>query len=163
MKSKSALDMVISISLDYPEINVVKYNAEQNVIIMEIALSEEITEKIIQSFFIRVRQSIIAYKQMEGIQADIIDLQYNIYSGITFVRIFRDVRTLTKDEVGLIMRLFTEEFNSIVCKDEISGFKLESLRRQVKNDILMEVIKSSNKAYNFKAYRDRGRIFISNN
>ncbi|PKM77767.1 MAG: hypothetical protein CVU90_05715 [Firmicutes bacterium HGW-Firmicutes-15] len=162
MQKDSGVDAILSSFIRYSELSAVKYDAEKDIIKIEVALNGCIGDKHRSNFITRYRQSIALLHNMLNIEPAYMDLEFIEKSGITIMRLYRANLSLREEEIELFVLLIRQEFASLLVRDDNDMLAEAALSRDIK-DTLLKKIKESRQPYqNIFAYRDEGRVFVFN-
>jgi hypothetical protein len=160
MTNNTGLDIFISASLKYPELNTIKYQANRELIIFEIALKGKITAQQKSIFERKITDCLNLFYKMKNLQAVSLEWRFKDSSEITLLRFYRDVNSLSEEEIELLVLLLREHFDDLLVRDNNSIIAEDSLKRQLKKNLLKKV--GNKNATNFFAYREEGKVFVYN-
>lgn len=162
MTEEAGLDIFISVSLRYPELNAVKYEAEQDRIILEIAHKGSIIQCQQEHFVTKAKDCLSLFHKLSERKPVLVDFDFIEKSNVTFIRFYRDVVSLSEEEINLFMNLLKDEFTDILHEESICIVTEESFKLQVKNNLLRKIQKDDMHTSNFFSCRDNGRVLVFN-
>lgn len=160
MANNTGLDIFISVSLKYPELNAIKYQANRELIIFEIALKGKIAFQQKKLFEQKTKACLKLFYKMKNKQPVSLDWRFRENSEITLLRFYRDVNSLSEEEIELLVFLLREHFADLLLRDKNSIIAEDSLKRQLKKNLLRKV--GNENCTDFFAYREEGRVFVYN-
>lgn len=162
MKIDSGVDAILSSFIRYTELSAVKYDAEKDIIKIEVALNGCIGDKHRSSFITRYHQSMLLFHNMLKSEPAYMDLEFIEKSGITIVRLYRESLSLREEEIELFVLLLRQEFSSLLVRDDNDMLAEAAFSRDVKDTVLKKIRESRKPYQNIFAYRDEGRVFVFN-
>lgn len=149
---------LITTSLDYAELNMVKYEAIEKIIIFEIALKLETTNKHL-SFVQNLEKSLNLYYKLNNITPEIMYITEKDKKGLGFVRLHRDINTVDIEELKLFVNLSNYYLGSSLIKDDYPCISILN-KKSLKKNILEQVAQTSESGY--LVYRHNGRVVVHN-
>lgn len=161
MTNNTGLDIFISASLKYPELNAIKFQTDRELIIFEFAIKGRIAFQQKTLFEQKTKDCLNLFYKMKDKQAVSLDYEFRENSGISLLRFYRDVKSLSEEEIELFVLLLREHFADLLLRDNNSIIAEDSLKRQLKKNLLSKA--GNEKATDFFAYREEGRVFVYNN
>jgi len=162
MGRESGLDAIISAFIRNPELSSVKYDVKKDIIKVEAALSNSISEETRTRFLNRCCQSLQILYRTTKLKPDYIQLSFVENAGITILRLFRDSHTLSEEEVELFVQLLRQSFAALLIKDNNDIAAGAVLTGEIKKNLLNKIRQSNESYQNIFAYRDQGRVFVFN-
>jgi len=158
---ETGLEVFLNVSVNFPEINIVKYEYNNDLFVLEVALTREIDSVQKHNFDIKVQHYAKVLHTLNGNSPETLSIKYKSIGGLTFLRYYRDANTLSDKEIDLFMSLLQEEFYDCLLYDG-STVARSSFRNQIKNNLLKELgANLENTAYLY-AYRDHGKLCMFN-
>lgn len=160
MTSGNGLDLFISISLTYPELNAVRYESQTDIIGLDIALQGEVDKPTQDRFITKVNQHMHFYYHMQNKQPWRSLIEFKSLGEITLIRVERDIITMSEDEMDLLLQLIRDTFSA----DRIIGDIRESITEEpyklrVKQNLLRRINKEEAK-HHFVAFREQGTVKV---
>ena len=162
MKMDYGLDVIISSFIRYTELSAVKYDAEKDIIKIEVVLNGCIGDEHRSRFNSRYCQSMALFHKMLKIEAAYMKLDFIENAGITVLRLYRESLSLREDEIELYILLLRHEFASLLVRDDNDMVAEAALSGDIKNTLLKKIMDSRQPYQNIFAYRDEGRVFVFN-
>lgn len=162
MEIDSGLDIFLTASLNHPEFNAVKYLADKEEIILEIAFDTVIENEKRESLEKKIRACLNLFYRLSGRSPELLDVELTDKAELSFLRFYRDVRTLSQEEIGLLILLLREEFANLLVKDDSDIIAKDAFKRKLKRSILQKINRDNTNPTEFLAYRKEGRIFVFN-
>lgn len=161
MAEKSGLEMSISIFVHYRELNSVKYDAKQGRFKIEVALKGIIEDKILAEFKDKMSATLNLYYNLSHVKPLLFDVEYTTQAGITLISLYRDVKSLSEEEIELFVLMLRENFSSLLIIDETNVLvSEETYAREIKRNLLHNHKTADSR--NFFGYRDHGTMFVFN-
>ncbi|MDD4625838.1 MAG: hypothetical protein PHP87_01940 [Syntrophomonas sp.] len=156
------LDVFLTVSLNHPEINAVKYLADKEQLILEVALNGTIGIARRESFLKKTRDCLNLFHQLLGQKPGLMEVELIDKSELSFLRFYRDVGTLSQDEIGMLILLLREEFDNLLVKDNNDIVAKDAFKRKLKRSLMQKINRDSSNSTDFLAYRKEGRVFVFN-
>ncbi|MDD2619104.1 MAG: hypothetical protein PHC92_00320 [Syntrophomonadaceae bacterium] len=162
MSNDKGLDIFISVSLKYPELNAVKYQADEEKIYFELALIQNIDKNVKEIFLNKLKNCLIMYHKITSTQPSLLDLSFHENGGVNFLRVQRDIKTICEEEIELLLLMVSEEFNNYMLQDNSRIVIQDSLKKRLKKNLLKKINTGNAGANNFLAYRQEGKVMVFN-
>jgi hypothetical protein len=156
--NETGLEIFLNVSVNFPEINIVKYDYQSDLLIIEVVLGKEIDGQQEEKFITRSRECVQLLHNLNESQAEVFEIKFKRLTGLTFLRYYRDAKSLNESEINLMMSLVNEEFYDCLLNEGRTFSSYDSFKKQVKHDLLQQL---NNGGYLY-AYRDRGRLCMFN-
>ncbi|MBE3571456.1 MAG: hypothetical protein IMW95_00655 [Moorella humiferrea] len=157
------IGLLISILVRYPEVATINYEPDEQLLRFTFMLSEPITGEKMEKFAEKFRKSLEVYNYLENREARIIDLKYTPYDQLTSLEVQRDVATLSRDEIDLIIALVREGFNSTLVAENNDNIMEEELMIQEELiDRMLESVRGTVPERRLIAFREEGRVMVFN-
>lgn len=160
--NETGIDVFLNVSVDFPEINIVKYEYNTDLLIIEVALTREISTAQEEGFISKASRCINLLHNLEQAVPGVFKIKFKRMAGLTFLRYYRDVKSLREKEINLIISLVREEFYDCLIDEGKNPISRGFLRKQVKRDLLEKLSGSSGGTNYLFAYRDHGRLCMFN-
>jgi hypothetical protein len=158
-----SVGLLISILVRYPEIGTVKFNPGSQTLKLSFILSQLINEEQYQVFADKICTSLEAYNMLEGNHNVIIRTSYSQFEQISMLEVDRDVHTLSKTEISLIITLVKSCFDGRLVIDKNDSLLEEDLLVQEELiDNMLEHLKISRFDRNLIGIREDGRVMVFN-
>ncbi|MBP2663182.1 MAG: hypothetical protein H6Q71_1130 [Firmicutes bacterium] len=157
-------NLIISMLVRYPEIGTINFNPEVNLLKLTFMVSGIPTYGEFERTKQLIINSIAAYHMLEGIADISIDIELSSYEQVAIVTVIRDVQTLTRGEINLMIKLLQERFSERLVTDHNDSMLEEDLLFQeaVIEDMLENMREQDNDHHNLIGIREDGRVFVFN-
>jgi len=157
------VNLLISILVRYPEIGTVNFDAENNTIKLTFMLAN-IPEK---TDFSRLKtllfNSVSAYHLLEGTKAFTADFRLSSCDQVAMLTVLRDVATLSKGEITLIIALLREHMRDSLVSDENDAMPEEDLLVQEEVIVdMLENVKTHKFGSGLIGIREDGKVLVFN-
>lgn len=159
MNSGNGLDMFISISLTYPELNAVRYDADHNIIGLEVAVQGEISAEEEISFLHCIYRSLDLYHRRQIINAEVAKVYLRRLNELSLLHYERDMGTMSEGEMELVINLIRDNFPNRIIFDRGDSITEEPFKHRVKQNLLRNISKNEDK-HHFLAFRKKGRVLV---
>lgn len=157
------INLLISILVRFPEIATVNYDAENNTIKFTFMLFKIPDINEFAKFQHLVISSISAYHVLEGTKEVVADVRLIPCDKLAILAVLRDVVTLSKGEITLIIALLRENFKSSLVTDNNDAMLEEDLAIQDEViDNMLENIKSKQYGKGLIGIREDGKVLVFN-
>ena len=160
--NETGLEIFLNVSVNFPEINIVKYDYNSDLLIIEVALGKEIDQEQEEKFITRGRECMQLLHKLEESKPEIFNIKFKRLAGLTFLRYYRDVKSINENEINLLISLLREEFYDCLLDDGKTALTRDSFKKQVKRDLLLQLNNNHDNAGYLFAYRDHGRLCMFN-
>jgi hypothetical protein len=163
MAEKSGLDMSISVFVRFRELNCVKYEATEGRFKIEVALRGLADNKVLNEFVDKIYSSLNLYHNFLHVKPILLDVEYTTQAGITLIKFYRDINSLSEGEVELFVSMLRESFSPLLIIDETNDLDSEEkYAREIKRNLLHNPKLGDANSKNFFGYRDHGTMFVFN-
>ena len=157
------VNLLISILVRYPEIGTINFDAEKHTLKLSFMLSKIPENKRFSTFKNLVLSSISAYHVLEGTKAVTSDISLCTFENMAMVTVLRDVATLSKGEIALIIVLLRENLKDQLVADENDSMLEEELLVQEEViDSMLENVKTGDNTNGLIGIREDGRVLVFN-
>ncbi len=159
----NGINLLISILIRYPEIGTASFDPEQNSLHLKFMLSAIPSEVDFSNTKQLLLNSIAAYTMLEGFLEATSEIQLHTYDQVAILNIVRDVYTISKPEIALLITLLRENFKDSLIIDYNDSLPEEDLRIQeeVIENMLINV-KKHRMPHGLIGIRENGRILVFN-
>ena len=158
-----SVGLLISILVRYPEIGTVKFNPGSQTLRLSFLLSRLIKENEYEVFAEKIRTSLETYNMLEGHEQVIIKTALRSFDNISVIEVDRDVHTLSKTEIGLIITLMKEFYAGRMIVDTNDNLLEEDLLVQEELiDNMLDQLKVARYEKNLIGIREDGRVMVFN-
>lgn len=157
------VNLLISILVRYPEIGAINYDGETQSIKMTFMLSNIPDNGEFACLREKLRASIDTYHVLEQIKGASIDISLSSCEQVAMLIIRRDVPTLTKGEMALVMALLRENLQGRLMVDANEAILEEDLLVQEEVIVnMLENMKKQQQSSGLIGIREDGRVLVFN-
>lgn len=157
------VNLLISILVRYPEIGTINFDPTNNSIKLTFMLSGIPTPKEFSVIKHLILDSITAFHMLEGYNVNFADVEFSTYDQVTMLHMVRDVYTLTKSEIALVITLLRDRFKDRLVIDYNDSMQEEDLLMQ--EELIDDMLESMKKQYignSLIGIREDGRVLVFN-
>ena len=157
------VNLLISILISYPEIGTVSFDPQYNQLKLKFMLSAIPSQEEFSHIKKLLIDSIVAYTMLEGLPLKTSDIQLHTHDKVAMLSIVRDVHTISKDEITLIMALLREKLKSYLIFDyHVSLSEEDLLSQEEVIETMLENIKNHSLLYGLIGIRENSRVLVFN-
>lgn len=164
--NSDSASLLISILLRFPQIGTVKLNSKQKTIWFDFMLSQDVKEPEIDLFREKLLKLLNAYHYVIQLKPSLIRLELRrLLENYTLISVGRDVASLSRGEISLIISSLNEEFAARLITDEASGTNDSFDELGLPDELIDSMLENLriNRAFkNLTALRENGRVLIFN-
>jgi len=157
------VNLLISILVRYPEIGTISFDPKKNFLKLTFMLSGIPSPVEFSATRQLILDSVMAYHLLEGLTINTTDVQLSSYEQVAMLSIIRDVDTLSKSEIALIITLIRDKFKDRLVTDHNDSMLEEDLLVQeelIEN--MLENIKKHHTVHGLIGIREDGRVLVFN-
>jgi hypothetical protein len=157
------VNLLISILVRYPEIGTISFDPQKNWLKLTFMLSTIPSPIDFSNIKHLLLNSIIAYTTLEGLPLKTFDIQLATYDHVAMLSIFRDVHTISKNEIALLIILLRGKLKNHLITDYNDTLLEEDLliQEEVIEDMLIN-IKKHHTENGLIGIREDGRVLVFN-
>ena len=157
------VNLLISILVRYPEIGTINYDADSDTIRLTFMLSGIPSDGELTGLKNKLLASIDAYHALEGIRGGQTDIASSACDQVAMLTIHRDVATISKGEMALIIALLRETLADRLVVDENDAILEEDLLVQEEVIVsMLENMKKNHSGNGLIGIREDGRVLVFN-
>lgn len=157
------VNLLISILVRYPEIGTINFDAVKNTIKLTFMLSGIPANHAFAKVKELLLNSIGVYHMLEGTKEVTADVKLSSCGQVAMLTILRDVPTLSKGEITLIIALVRDNLKERLVADENDAMLEEDLLVQEEViDNMLENIKVQHSGKGLIGIREDGRVLVFN-
>ena len=157
------INLLISILVRYPEIGTVNFEPQNHCLKLKFMLSAIPSETEFSTTKHLLIDSIAAYHRLEGLQLKTSEVILHPYNPVAMVSVIRDVHTISKEEIALIITILREKLNNYLIIDyNDSLLEEDQLAQEEVIEDMLENIKTYHTLYRLIGIRENGRVLIFN-
>lgn len=157
------VNLLISILVRYPEVGAIDYNPETQSLKLTFMLSGIPSESEFCAAKQVISESMAAYHMLEGYDKTLADISMSTCEEVAMFKIIRDVKTLSKGEIALIITLLRDSFKNRLITDRNDAMLEEDLlvQEELIEDML-ENLKKDQAGHKLIGIREDGRVLVFN-
>lgn len=157
------VNLLISILVRFPEIGTINYDANKNTLKLTFMVASDLQEQDFAKTRKLMVDSIAAYHMLEGLKAEVNDVSLSDCDEMKMLTILRDVASLTKGEITLIIQLLRDNCQEYLIADQNEAMLEEDLlvQEEVIDDML-ENVKQQKHSNGLIGIREDGRVLVFN-
>ncbi|MDT8901377.1 hypothetical protein [Anaeroselena agilis] len=156
-------NLLISILVRYPEIGTVNYDADTGTINLTFMLSGTPAAAELAAIEERLLASIDAYHSLEGIKDGSAEVWCSTCDQVAMLTLRRDVGTLSRGEIALVIALLHEGLQDRLIADENDAILEEDLLVQEEViGTMLESMKQDHNGNGLIGIREDGRVLVFN-
>ncbi|HMM21643.1 MAG TPA: hypothetical protein PKA10_13070 [Selenomonadales bacterium] len=157
------VNLLISILVRYPEIGTINYDADKHTIKLTFMLSTIPSETEFARLKATLTNSLAAYHVLRETKAAKADVDLSDCGGVAMLTILRDVPTLSKGEIALVITLLRDSLNNRLITDANDALLEEDLLIQEEViDNMLANIKDQYTGKGLIGIREDGRVLVFN-
>lgn len=157
------VNLLISILVRYPEIGTINFDPQNNTLKFTFMLSGTPSQAEFSVTKQLILDSAAAYHFLEGVTVCTSDVQLSTYDQVTMLTILRDVHTLSKGEIDLVITLLRDKFKERLVTDHNDSMLEEDLLVQEELiDNMLDSMKRQHADHCLIGIREDGRVLVFN-
>lgn len=158
-----SIGLLISILVRYPEVSTINFDPVNQELKFTFIVSRVLDSEEMVNFKYKVKESIKAYAELEGLSISIINVDDHLCEDFTKFEVTRDVGSLTQEEIALVIQLVQMKFASNLITERNENVLEEDLIMQEELiEHMLENFKTSSAENNLIAFREEGRVLVFN-
>lgn len=159
--NNSSLDILINVPLKYPELNAIKYQADEQTIALKFALLGIPVATNLQEFQDKLHKVFKIFHELGGGSPKIFKISLERIEEVIFISLYRDEESLSEEEIDLYITFLKGDFDDYLVKDRIDIIKNDSYKKRLKKNLLHKINQAQN-CNSFWAFRQGGQVFVLN-
>ncbi|MCL6634173.1 MAG: hypothetical protein K6T29_00160 [Peptococcaceae bacterium] len=158
-----SVGLLISILVRYPEVATINYDPENQLLKFTFIYSRVLGNNELGNLKQKLMDSIEAYNYLEGRKTRVVSLCHQVCESLTLIEVQRDVDTLARGEISLIVDLFHHclQTNPVTEENE-QLFEEDLLAQEEIIEHMLESVKGSIQEKSLFAFREEGRVLVFN-
>ena len=157
------VNLLISILISYPEIGTVSFDPQYNQLIFKLMLSAIPSQDEFSNIKHLLIDSIVVYNMLEGLPLQTSEIQLHTHDNVAMLSIVRDVHTISKDEISLIIILLREKLKKYLIIDYNILLSEEDLLSQEEViETMLDNIKQHSLCHGLIGIRENSRVLVFN-
>lgn len=157
MISDNSIELITA-SIDYPELNIVKLDGAKNYITFELAFDTPCIESQFSTLD-KLKKCLHVYHKLKSIKPEVFKLEVQHNLSLCFVRFKRDIVTMTLDELKLFISLTNKFWGDILIRNE-QDYERCINKKYFKKNLVEQLYSNNNSSY--LVYRENGNIIVQN-
>jgi hypothetical protein len=159
MLNNAGLDIFISVSLRYLNLNAVRYAMEEENLMLEFAYNGNLSASDQNEFIEHINRSLYLYHNFSNTSSDNHEFMFQTVQNITLIRIITNLNLTSAQEIDLIVQLTQEYFNDNIMLDNEELDVGLDFTRQIKTNLLKRLDQEA-RPLSFVAYHQQGRVLV---
>jgi len=156
-----SVNLLTSILVRYPEVATINFDSEQQLLTFTFILTRPIPENGVASLRDKLLASIDVYNWLEGRSVRYATVAHLPGEQLTRVEVQRDVESLEREEIGLIVEIFRQHLkNDLVTEANEPLAGDDVLFQEDVIDQSLQVLKEASEGKCLFAFRDEGRVLV---
>lgn len=158
MNNDTELNTIINIFFRHVELHCIKYDANKKQLVFEFAFTADTPAEGRKDLKLLLHSSMQYYYKQKEIEPLYSEISVSNYGELTLLNYYRDVQTLSDDELDLFIYILNQNYSTLLLADE----------RAINSDSYITPKSNTYKnldmnAYNnILAYREQGKVFVFN-
>lgn len=155
--------LLVSILLRFPEVGSVTYDPAHHALRFTMLFRGKLTAQGFAELRHLVTESVLALSMLQGAEARTIDVERTTFKGVTALGVLRDVESLTREEIAMLIALIRDRFGDGMVVEAEGGLIEEDLLVQEQLiDAALDDLRDARQHQNLIAYREGGRVMVFN-
>ncbi|KYZ77136.1 hypothetical protein AXX12_03100 [Anaerosporomusa subterranea] len=157
------VNLLISILVRYPEVGTITYNSSNQSIKLTFLLTGSPEKKHMDFITDHITHSLDAYHILKNMKDTLVEICMNSYENMAMLTIIRDVGSLSRGEIALIIALLREKAIDLLVTDQ-SEFLVEEdlLIQEELIENMLENMKKKYDSHSLIGIREDGRVLVFN-
>lgn len=158
-----SVGLLISILVRYPEVATINFDPARQVLKFTFIASRDLTVTEISAMKEKLMLSIEVFNMLEGKQIRVALITHQTSDHLTMIEVQRDVETLVREEIALIVQLFHQYLKKNLVTETSEPLFEEDLiiQEEIIEHMLNSVRSAAGDKYLF-AFREDGRVLVFN-
>jgi hypothetical protein len=157
------VNLLISILVRYPEVGTITYNSSNQSIKLTFLLTGSPEKRQMDFIVSHLTKSLDAYHMLKNMKDALVEIRMNSYDHMAMLTIIRDVGSLSRGEIALIIALLREKAIDLLVSDQ-SEFLVEEdlLIQEELIENMLENMKRKYDSHSLIGIREDGRVLVFN-
>ncbi len=158
--ASDGVNLLVSLLVRYPEIASLTFEPRRNSITMKFLFVQLADEEILRVNFLE--ESLAAFYELVKVRPMLCNIQLEVEGKLTVLNVERDVATISKSEIVLLVTILREQIQGLLVSDiveqqiEEAGFHEELIEN------MLNSIKSNYGGQGLVGIREEGRVLVFN-
>lgn len=160
-KVSDSVNLLVSMLVRYPEIGTLRFDSANTTLNLTFILTTVPNREQFDSFREYLEKSLRSFYYLSAYDDPTLTITMTPYENITLIQIVRDIDTLSKTEIALMIKILQTHFASYILADKNEALIDEELRFQeeVIENMLIN-IQRSRVLNNLIGIRENGRVMV---
>jgi hypothetical protein len=155
--SMDSVQLVAGLLICFPEFSKIRLDSKEKAVIMEISVREAPEKEKFEEAERLIEDSLMLYHNIEHTSGGKLGFTYENFS----LQIYRDIASLSRGEVGLIVSLLKEKFADIIITDEVRNPDEDLIYMQSEMiDHRIRFLKENRIPESMVGVREEGRVMV---
>ena len=154
-------NLLVSLLVRYPQLGTVTFNHHKESLELTFMLSKIPDKDILEATKTHILESISCYHYLEEIIDAKNDFQFQLYDHVALIKITRDIATLSKKEIALIVALIQQKFSNLLIMEDTDYLPEEDMIFQ--EQMIESLLYSANEwriEHGLIGFRENGRVMV---
>lgn len=159
--SNGSVGLLISILVCYPEVSAINFDPQKQLLRFTFICSKILADDQLDVLKDKLFSSIEVFSQLESREGAEVSLDSQVCDNFTVIEVRRDVHTLSREEITLIVELFRQSFNnSLIVEGYDKYIEEEIVMQEEMIGHMLERMKGANQEKRLFAFREEGRVLV---
>lgn len=155
--------LLISLLVRYPEVASINFEPDQQIIKFKFFALKTMAGNEMALLRKQMTDSIEVFHKLRGKTVRHSAVRYQHFDNYTMIEIRRDVESLVREEIDLIITLFWQNLeNSLVQDDSGNVYEEDIILQEEIIDHMLEIVKDCTVDKKLFAFREEGRVLVFN-
>ena len=163
-RTSEGVNLLITILMRFPQIGTVHYDPKNRTLRMTFILSTNMTDEDFAPILKKSMDCLSAYHRLINREPSMLILDYQSSLPLSVFSITRDLRSVTRGEIALIINLLSEEFQeTLVIENSITPEMQDDIGMADEwIDNMIENVQLQRSKKRLTAFREDGRVLVFN-
>ena len=158
-----SVGLLISILVCYPELGTINFDPRHRRLKFTFLLTRRQTEAEFEALRAKLTASLEAYSLLVDRTFECFELTRSSLGDITVLEVTRDVTTLSREEIALIIELIRESCGSSLVAERSESMMDEDITLQEELiEEMLDDLRETREEKNLIAFREEGRVMVFN-
>ena len=161
-ETNDAVNLIVSLLVRYPEITSVRSNPTDETIRLTFSFTTAFANAEARRVAAEVVDYLGAFHDVTGSEPSVIGAHCEVDQAASFLHVDRDLKTITKDEVSLVVSLLTERFGTVLVINPVPEESSEedvSEQEEMVN-VAIDSMRDSGSQKSLVGFREERRVLI---
>ncbi|MBM7623272.1 hypothetical protein [Sporohalobacter salinus] len=159
-QKSDSMELVISLLLQYPQVNKVNVNLNSQEVIFTFLIQRELSISGLKEFKSKLNQSLRLYGSLSQIDVAQIKIDYKCCGDLTELEITSGLCNLTEEVISFIIRFIYNEFGTELLSEDIVKDN-STVENEIINELL-ENLKVNNLNQRLVGFREKNKVLVFN-